>query len=389
MTLFAVIRAPVGVRDIATYLSLLGCGVIAIESTRTIKERKGTAGRDMQSVWYLAIAITLPPAYAFFAPIPLMAYHLWRVRRVFAYRRIFSNAAISLAYGAGSWAFHLIPASAAGAEPGSGLHVVSWTGLVAATGAVAWAINVAFVIIAIKLSDQKVRVRDLVGNRETASSDLIELSLAVSLSLVVAINPVLMVLAVPSVVLYRRYLMNAQFVAQARMDGKTGVLNADSWRHEADVEVFRAQRTHTPLALVMVGIDHFSSVTDTAGHDGADQVLRGIANVLTQNLQGAGIIGRVGTQEFAMLLPQAGQSEARRLAERVRDHIAGEPIAIEDGAHAGFVFRLTVSIGIAVLDHSKRALAELIGAADTALTVAKTTGRNRVCIVPDGSSQVL
>jgi diguanylate cyclase (GGDEF)-like protein len=73
---------------------------------------------------------------------------------------------------------------------------------------------------------------------------------------------------------------------------------------------------------------------------------------------------------------QTGETEARRLAERLRDHIAGEPIAIENGSQAGFVFRLTVSIGIAVLDRPRRALTELIGAADKALSEAKTTGRN-------------
>ena len=69
------------------------------------------------------------------------------------------------------------------------------------------------------------------------------------------------------------------------------------------------------------------------------------------------------------------------MAERLRDHIAGEPIAIEDGSQAGFVFRLTVSIGIAILDRSRRALTELICAADTALSEAKTTGCNKVGVV--------
>lgn len=368
--------------DALTYLALLGCGIIAIESTRMVREVKGTVGRDLQTVWYLAIAITLPPVYAFLAPIPLTAYRLWRVRRVFMYRRVFSNATISLAYGTASAVFHRLPAGLAGPVPGAGLHVISWTAAAACCGALAWLINNGLLLGGIKLADPEARVRDLFGNRQAAVSDLIELSLAVSLSLVVAINPFLMALALPSVVLYRRYLMSAQLVAQARIDVKTGLLNLATWRHEAEVEVFRALRTGQPLALVMVDIDHFSSVNETAGLRAGDQVLRAIAHTLTESLSGTGLIGRAGGEEFAILLPQSGEAEARRLGERIRDHIAGEPVAIEDGSHAGFVFRLTVSIGIAVLDHTKRALGELMGAADVALSEAKSTGRNRVCVVP-------
>jgi diguanylate cyclase (GGDEF)-like protein len=368
--------------DAATYAGLLACGIVAIESTRTVREVKGTVGRDLQTVWYLAIAITLPPAYAVLAPIPLAAYRLWRVRRVLVYRRVFSNATISLAYGGASMAFHSIPPSLAGPVPGSGVHVITWTCLAAACGMLAWIINNGLLLGAISLADPAARVRDLFGNREAIVSDLIELTLAVSLALVVAINPFLMVLALPSIVLYRRHLMQAQLVAQARIDAKTGLLNAGTWRSEAEVELVRAVRSKAPLALIMVDVDHFNSVNETAGRKAGDEVLRGIARIVTENLQGTGLAGRVGGEEFAILLPRAHESEARRIGERLRDHIAGEPIAIEDGSHAGFVFRLTVSIGIAVLDHSRRALAELIGAADLALSEAKSTGRNRVCVVP-------
>jgi diguanylate cyclase (GGDEF)-like protein len=370
------------IRQAVVFLGLVACGMAATEATRLVREPQGTLARDLQSVWYLAIAITLPPFYALAAPIPLVVHKLWRTRRMIIYKRVFSHAAIGLAYGLASLAFHSVPATVAGAEPGNGLHALSWVAAVAACGIIAVVVNHGFVLVALRLSDPDVRVRDLVGTRDSLTTDLLELSLAVSLTLVVALNPVLMVLALPTVVLCRRYLMQSQLVAHARIDAKTGVLNAGTWQREASSEFYRAVRRGAQLALIMVDIDHFSSVNETAGIGAGDQVLHGIARTLTENLQGSGLVGRFGGEQFAILLPQAGETQARRIAERLRDHIAGEPIAIEDGSHAGFVFRLTVSIGIAVMDHSRRALTELIGAADVALSTAKATGRNKVCVDP-------
>ena len=215
--------------DIVIFAGLLACGVIAIESTRNVREVQGV-GRDLQTVWYLAIAVTLPPAYALLAPLPLTAYRLWRVPRAFVYRRVFSNATISLAYGSVSLLFHSIPASVAGRTPGTASHALAWTGVVAGCGVLAWVINNGLILGAIMIADRQARVRDMFGNREAITSDLIELSLAVSLSLVVSISALLMILALPSVVLYRRYLMNSQLVAQPRIDAKTGLLNAGTWQ---------------------------------------------------------------------------------------------------------------------------------------------------------------
>jgi diguanylate cyclase (GGDEF)-like protein len=377
----AAVRTSWRPADVAEFAALLACGLVAVESTRGVTEVHGTVSRDLQTVWYLAIAIALPPAYALLAPIPLAAYRLWRVRRGFVYRRVFSNATISLAYGGASVAFHAVPARWAGLAPGAGSHVLTWVVAAAGCGALAWVINNGLLLGAIRLADPGARLRDLFGNREAITSDLIELSLAVSLALVVAINPVLMALALPSVMLYRRYVLTAQLVGQARIDAKTGLLNAGTWRQEADVEVTRALRTQASLVLVIVHVDHLESVQDTAGRPAADQVLRAMAGTLTDNLRG---YDPIGGEEFAVLLPHTDTSEARRITERLRDNIAGQPIAIEDGARSGFIFRLTVSIGIAGLDQSRRGLADLIGAAGTAVTEAKTLGRNRVCVTPGG-----
>ena len=379
---FAATTTAWQLRHVLVFAALLACAMAVTEANRSVHEPQGTLARDLQSVWYLAIAVTLPPWYALAAPIPLAVHKLWRTRRMLVYRRVFSHAAIGLAYGLASVTFHSLPASVVGTSPGTGRHALYWVLAVAACGMIGTLVNYGFILVAIRLSDPDARIRDLVGSRESLTSDVLELSLAVALALVVAINPVLMALALPTVVLCRRYLMQAQLLAQARIDAKTGLLNAGTWQREAAAEFYRARRSDAPLALVMVDIDHFNSVNETAGLAAGDQVLQDIARTVTQNLQGPGLVGRFGGEQFAILLPQTGETEARQMAERLRDHIAGEPIAIEDGNHAGFVFRLTVSIGIAILDRSRRALAELIGAADNALSEAKTTGRNKVCVVP-------
>jgi diguanylate cyclase (GGDEF)-like protein len=382
---FAVVTARWRLSEIAVFLGLLACGVVAIESTRMVREVHGTVGRDLQSIWYLAAAITLPPVYALLAPVPLAAYRLWRVRSGFMYRRVFSNATLSLAYGASSIVFRSFPRNIAGAVPGTGHHVLMWTAAVAICALLAWLINYGLVLGAIKLSDPAMRIRDMFGTRESITADILEISLAVSVTLVVAINPILMAMALPSVVLCRHYLMRSQLVANVRIDKNTGLLNARTWQREAEVELFRALRSRFPLALAMVNIDDFKSVYESAGASVADELRRGIAGMLTEQLRDQDLVGRFTGEGFAILLPRTGLDEARRISERLRDHIAGEPIAIENGSQEGFVFRLTVSIGVALANESRRALAELIGAAGTALDEARSTGWSRVYILPDSS----
>jgi diguanylate cyclase (GGDEF)-like protein len=374
--------------DLLLGLALLVCGIVAIESTRSVKEAHGEVVRDLQSVWLLAIAVALPPMFAFLAPVPLTAYKLLRLPGLVPYRRVFSAATVSLAYGGASVIFHIIPASLAGSFPRSGEHALTWTASVALCGLFGWIVNHGLLVVAIKLSDPAARIRQLVGSRESITSDLLELSLAVSLTLVVRINPVLMALALPSVVLCKRSIMRAQLVSHARIDAKTGLLNAGTWQREAEAEFFRALRDGNPLALAMVDIDHFSDVSDIAGQSVRDQLVRDIAGILRDQLPGHDLIGRFGSEEFAILLPRTGRHEAQRISERLRDRIAGEPIAIESGLQEGFVFRLTVSIGVAILNESRRALVELIGAADAALDQARSTGWSKVYVLPEGVSDV-
>lgn len=374
-------------RQALIFVALVACGAIAVEATRGLKEPQGTASRDLQSIWYLAIAIVLVPFYAFLAPILLCIYKIIRTRPVVLYRRISSNAAISIAYGSASLLFHIAPSSVAGPHPGTQMRALTWTAVVIGCGIVGWVINhLLFLMVVIKLSDPDQRFRDIAGSRESITSDTIELSLAVCVALVVAINPVLMALALPSVVMQRRYLMRVQLVTNARIDASTGLLNAVTWRREAAAELIRALRSSSPVALAIVDIDHFEDL-NAVGELVRDQLLRDVASLLRDQLPGHDLIGRTGGNEFAILLPSTGEAEARRISEQLRDRIAAEPIAIESGNQAGYVFRLTVSIGVAVLNQSRRALAELIGAADSALGEAKSTGWNKVYVLADATTE--
>jgi diguanylate cyclase (GGDEF)-like protein len=374
----AAAKAPWHVRDAVVYGGLLACGMAAIEVTRSISEIQGGVVRNLLPVWYTAIAITLPPVYAFIAPFPLIAYRLWRApKRPFVWRRIFSNAVISLAYGCASLVFHAVPRGIAGADPGTGQHALTWAAVAAGCGVLGWVLNLAPLLIAMKLNDRHTRARSWITSPEDLLHDLIDLTLGIALALVVAISPSFMVLFLPAVIAIRRHLLKMQMFAQARTDTVTSLLNAAAWRYEAELDYFRRSQ---PLALLLVDIDHFRSISETAGSDAGNQVLRSIATATSALLGSNALIGRLASDMFGILIPQL-PGDARRTGERIRDRVAAEPVEIEDGARAGFVFRPTVSVGVAVTD-GPSSLDDLITAARTALADAKAGGRNTVRVKP-------
>jgi diguanylate cyclase (GGDEF)-like protein len=367
--------------------ALTACGIVAIESARRIRETHGGIIRDLQGVWLLAVAVSLPPVYAMLAPAALTAYKLVRIPGLVMYRRVVSAATLSLGYGLASQLFHMIPATVAGGAPGTGRHALTWTASVAACYVLAgYVLNGGLLAVAIRLTDPSARLRDLLASRQTVTLDVLELTLAVALTLVVRINPVLIALALPAVILCRRTILQAQLVASLRIDAETGLLNRLTWRREAQTEFFLALRSRAPLSMAMMTIDGFSAITDHAGPGVAAMVVRGVAARLTEKLPVSAIAGRLGIGEFAILLPHAGRQEARRISEGLRDRIAGEPIVADD-AHAGFGARPTVSIGVAVRTKGCRSLDALAESASEALREATSSGWNRVHVLPGADSE--
>jgi diguanylate cyclase (GGDEF)-like protein len=369
------------VDDLVKFMLLLGCGLIAVAATPRIAYTQGALVRDFITAWVLPVAILLPPVYAMVTPVPLLVLTQLRVHRGVVYRRAFTAAAMSLAYGAASLVFRQVPPSIAGPAIGAGWHAFTWALTVAVCEIVGGRGHNLIIVVAVKLSDPTVKLKDQELSREALQADLTEFNLGVLITVVVAVSAALAVFAVPMWLMVRRFMMHDQLLAQSRIDTKTGLLNASTWEREATVEISRAVRTGNPLALALVDIDHFKMVNDTYGHLVGDKALRAVTDALRSQLRAYDLAGRFGGEEFALLLPHAREVDAINVAERLRAHIAGMSIPVDDGNESGPCVRLTISVGVAALDGENRELTDMLAAADAALYYAKETGRNKTHVI--------
>ncbi len=162
----------------------------------------------------------------------------------------------------------------------------------------------------------------------------------------------------------------------AHTDALTGMSNR---RHIMDLglgEFSRARRYGNPLSVLMLDIDKFKSINDGWGHPTGDRVLQELAHVMGSLVRAQDLCGRLGGEEFALILPETDLAGAVTMAERLRQKIeATEDALAEDGS----VVRFTVSMGVASLTDTDHAFEAMLQRADKALYQAKEGGRNRVC----------
>jgi|CZKT01.1.fsa_nt_gi diguanylate cyclase (GGDEF)-like protein len=371
--------------DLLLFAPLLGCSAATVEMTRRAGESIGLT-KDVYGVWELPVAILLPPVYALLAPVLRMALTQWRIRRVSTYRRVFSSSAIGLSYGAASLAFHSVIRTATGPIADSGPHAAVLILAVAACGALQWAVNSCLVLPAIKGADPTVRIRDMLLGREALQNDATELCVAVLVTMGVAISALTLAFALPFVTLLQRSSRHAQLINDSRIDAKTGLLNAGTWEREADAEVTRALRTRSALAMALIDIDNFKMVNDSHGHLAGDRALAAVASTIKIFLRDYDLVGRFGGEEFAVLLPQTSDQDARCIAERMRAQIAEVPIEVGDSKSRAETIRLTVSVGLTTLGNRPSQLTDLLAAADVALYRAKHAGRNQVWMTGDADT---
>lgn len=160
----------------------------------------------------------------------------------------------------------------------------------------------------------------------------------------------------------------------AMTDSLTGLYNRGHFLGLCEQELRRASRYRLEISLLILDADHFKTINDTHGHAMGDEVLRNISRLCQTQLRQVDLIGRIGGEEFAILLPQTGFPATFEIAERLRTVIAETALPLANGRMLHF----TVSIGGCVLATRKLTVSELFKIADRALYNAKDNGRNRV-----------
>lgn len=167
--------------------------------------------------------------------------------------------------------------------------------------------------------------------------------------------------------------MQQELVRNAALDFLTGALNRGAIEDQGARALNRARRRGTPCAAIVIDVDHFKRINDAHGHAAGDAALREIVERLRAAIRLEDGLGRLGGEEFLVLLDDTDPMRALATAERLRDGIRALPLALESGPHP-----CTISLGVAVLVEGDRSFSDLLRRADRALYAAKDAGRDRV-----------
>jgi diguanylate cyclase (GGDEF)-like protein/PAS domain S-box-containing protein len=179
-----------------------------------------------------------------------------------------------------------------------------------------------------------------------------------------------------------RKRLEQELERQAYLDYLTGLINRRHFIELAETELSRLNRYGGELSLILFDIDHFKLINDTHGHSVGDLVLQKIAQISLDTVRSIDIVGRLGGEEFVVLLPQTNSQQATEAAERLRIALASGEVRLETGVTIGY----TASFGVETIssvkgDHSKvSSIDNLLNRADSAMYQAKNNGRNLVAV---------
>lgn len=221
------------------------------------------------------------------------------------------------------------------------------------------------------LSFAKSRAKQFIEEGEEESDLLIRQGNMLSLILIASF------LLTSSIVVWRVRCLQNKLSLQATTDYLTGVANRRHFLSLVEAETARYSRYGGTLSLAVVDLDTFKNINDTYGHHGGDSVLKSFCEVCRNTLRESDILGRLGGEEFGILMPNTSITEAGSVIERLRAAVENTSVA-----HGDVSIKFTASFGLATAEHlpAESLLAELFRCADEALYKAKNGGRNRVIV---------
>ncbi|HRA13406.1 MAG TPA: diguanylate cyclase [Giesbergeria sp.] len=167
----------------------------------------------------------------------------------------------------------------------------------------------------------------------------------------------------------------------ATTDVLTGMANRRSFLEVAEATFQRARESHAPLTVLMLDLDHFKTINDRFGHLEGDRVLAEFAQATKHQLRASDTVGRLGGEEFGLLLPHTLPAECADIATRILEAIRALELTDSNGQHYG----VTTSMGLGTLSPGDRSLHDLLDRADQALYLAKRRGRNQLAVLDAGN----
>jgi diguanylate cyclase (GGDEF)-like protein len=174
--------------------------------------------------------------------------------------------------------------------------------------------------------------------------------------------------------------LNDELFKLASTDSLTGLLNRRHFTEDAEREIFRKKRKGYLTVLLMIDIDFFKSVNDEYGHAMGDQVIKSVANILTNGKRKYDLVGRWGGEEFVMMLVDCDEQRAYEISQRLCEVIADSHISHQEKS-----IQITISVGLSSINVDDQNLESVLARADKALYQAKSSGRNQVKIYPSST----
>ena len=336
---------------------------------------------NMASVWFFAAAALLSPGWAGLCAVVVHGHLWWRSvgPRVPPYKQAYTTAVFVLA---------TVAASAVMAWLRAGLPAGFGALVLAAGLLVFFTVNTALVAGAMAVAGPPSGAAQAVGTADENLLEIATLCVGALVAAVMVVNPWLVLLSVPPLLVLQRAVLVRHLERVASIDAKTGLLNSAAWHARAERAVTRSGRAPGSAAVLVLDLDHFKDVNDTYGHLAGDEVLAAVADALQAEVRDGDLVGRFGGEEFVILLAARAGSHrggcAHLGAERRRPHPAAGRVARRRASRRPTARSpspgLSVSVGAAVRPDGPADLRTLVHAADTALYAAKRAGRNRVGI---------